>query len=243
MSVDASEAARLLEREWGATVARLPHLSPDRPTRLEGWTVSDLAAHLVWGAGLEADGLRRARLGISEPAQGGEPSPHYREQAGRLRAVVEQLLAELGQAGDDGAAVPMPYGPIDPGVARAIFVMEAAVHGSDVAHAAGEDDRLEADVIAPTAMIAAAFLPITAAGAEAPPPGTSYVLEGDTVRLGFRHDGGGWLAEAPEHPAVSIAGPDSDILLFALGRRGLDGLTVRGDGDAAAAFKEHLPGL
>lgn len=41
---------------------------------------------------------------------------------------------------------------------------------------------------------------------------------------------------------VTISGPDSELCLFVLGRRGLDDLTVDGDPALAARWKEIVPG-
>lgn len=236
--------AEILRREWRASIDRLQNL-PDEgwaeATRCEGWTVADLAAHMAWGAGFEADGLRRARTGCGGVAQAPEVEPDPERLAGAVVEAASRLWMEAEQAGT--ARVPMPYGELDPGVASAVFVMEAAVHGSDLAAALGEDDRLADDVVTAIATVVSAFLPVTAAGAPPPPPGTSYRLVGDSVDLGFADSGEGWVAQTVERPSVTISGSDSDVLLFALGRCPLDRLTVRGPRPVAESFKTHLPGL
>ena len=243
MITDAALAADILEREWNATLSRLEHLAWTGRTRLEGWQVSDLAAHLVWGSGLEVDGLRRARRGETDPALGGEVPPTPGDQVTRLADTVGDLVEETKRSSATTHPIPMPYGPIDVAVARAIFVMEAAVHGSDVADAAEEGDELAPDVIAPTVAVLSAFLPVLAAAAEPPPAATSYLLVGESFQMGFVHTDAGWTAAVPESPTAVVRGTDSDVVLFALGRRPLGDLEVTGSESAAKAFKTHLPGL
>ena len=240
-----SRATVILRREWEATIDRLVGMPPEgwsQPTRCEGWTVADLAAHMAWGASFEADGLRRARTAAGGVAQGRTVDPDPGRLPDAVTSAVADLWTEVARAGT--TPVPMPYGEIEPELALSIFVMEAAVHGSDLSAALGHDDRLAGDVVAPIALVLSAFLPVTATGAaQPPPPNTSYLLKGDSVEIPLMHTAGGWAAGAVESPTVTIAGSDSQVLLFALGRRPLVGLTVTGPRSLAESFKTHLPGL
>jgi uncharacterized protein (TIGR03083 family) len=248
---DPVAARDLIRDDWRRFHDRLERRDPDvwnRPTRLGDWTVRDLAAHACWGTSLEADALRRARTGIREPAQGRTPGPG----AGRHRVLADlqlarnQLVAELATlaADDHGRDLPLPYGDMALGLGLSIFVMEAGVHGSDLADALGEDDTLAPAVCAATAHVLSAFVPVFAGAAGSTlPAGAVIELRARSGVLRVAQDGDGtWTASAEEPATATITGPDSDLWLFALGRRPLDDLTVTGDAGLARSFKHLVPG-
>ena len=57
----------------------------------------------------------------------------------------------------------------------------------------------------------------------------------------FVYDDGGWRADDLD-ATTTISGDDSDVVLFAFGRRPIDAVTVEGDPEVAARFKELVPG-
>jgi uncharacterized protein (TIGR03083 family) len=248
---DPVAARDLIRDDWRLFLDRLERRGPEvwpRRTRLGDWTVSDLVAHACWGTSMEADALRRARTGPRERAEGRTPGAG----AGRHRLLADlhrarnQLVAELSTlaARDHGHDLPLPYGDMALRLGLSIFVMEAGVHGSDLAHALGEDDTLSPAVCAATAEVLAAFAPVFAEGAGSTlPPGAVIVLRADSgeLRVGQRPDGT-WTSAADGPATTEITGPDSDLWLFALGRRPLDVLTVTGDADLAGTFKHLVPG-
>ena len=250
-------AREAVEREWNRFLAALP--SPQTgtaawsgPTGCAGWTVADLAAHAVWGASMEADALRRYRLGRPGPAEGEtvEVAAGPAVIAVRLVAAVDDLMAELGKLtdGDAGGSAPLPYGDVPLVLFWQILVMEAGVHAGDLIAGAGPAPTLAPDVVTATTAVLGAFLPVLGAGGtEAPPEGTVVALRGPSVDLRFRRTGGGWEAApgagGPEAVAITST-KDSAVLLHALGRLPADDprLTLTGSPELAGAFKRWFPG-
>lgn len=253
--IDSSTAARVVDAQWSWFVTALQHAEAavwDQPTRLAGWTVEDLARHTHWGMTLETSALVLLRTGAPGRAAGLTLTGPVASVVPALRAAHRALVEELRAADDDTAAVAMPYGDVPLPLARAVFVMEAAMHRSDLAAALGHPGGLsgaggpdiDRTVIEACTAVLQAFWPALAAGAASrPPSGTTIRLEGPTVLLEAGFDGATWgPATAP--PTVVLAGPDEDVLLFAYGRQALSAssLTVTGDASLAAQFKELVPG-
>ncbi len=245
-----------IKRSWGTFVERLTE-HPElwrASTRLTGWTVSDLAVHTCWGTSLEADAVERGLRGVSEPAEGHSP----RQGASRnevldvLRSSCARLVAALDaleeRAATDPtgvpATLPMPYGDVSVPLAVAIFMMEAGVHGSDLAAAVGEDDTLAPEVCRATFTALRVFGPVLAdAAGTVPPPGVVIEVLGDGDTLRFGHDDRGrWTSAATGPVSTTITGAPSDVTLFLLGRRGVAAVTVHGDTAPAVRFKDYIPG-
>ena len=253
LGLDAVRAA--VAREWGRfgeLFASGAASSGSQPTRLGEWTVRDLAAHAVWGMSMEADALRRRGSTTGARAAGREPDPGAGPDviAAELAAARDELVGELARMTDEdlSALAPLSYGDVPIALFSQILVMEAGVHTSDLAAATGADDALEADVVAATETVLRVFLPVIAASApEAPEAGVTVALRGPTVALSFQHLDGQWQAPeaaAAPQPSLTIAGDDSTLLLFALGRVGADDPRLSSTGDTAMAgrFKSWLPG-
>ena len=265
MNVD---AASLIGRDWASFVDLLDGTGWETPTRLEGWSVEDLARHVHWGMTLEADALELAAersaaeanpVGEASPTEAalasvgeaartarGEPLEAPREQiVTALRGARARLLRALAAAPSAGGApVPMPYGDMPLAFALQIFVMEAAVHRSDLAHAVGADDRLGTGTHAAAAAVLQTFWPVLAAGATAvPPAGTGFLLRGTSVAVEAEYDGAAWAAPTVPH-AVVISGDDDAVLLAGYGRVPLEAAGLRIDGDLTLArrLKEYVPG-
>lgn len=254
----AFEAVRAsVERDWRRFLSLLTPLTEDdgwtAPTRLRGWSVRDLAVHSVWGVSMEADALHRWRTSAGGRADGRrvDASANGEGVVNELDAAVRALVSELEAAAAEGgpeAPAPLPYGDVPVPMFLDILVMEAGVHASDLADALGFDDGLPDDVVAASAAFLNTFLPLLASRATEPPPGpTTLALQGTTVRLAFHYDGEAWRPadDAATGPAAAtVAGDDSTVLLYALGRVPVDdpGLTVTGDPAAASLFKSWVPG-
>lgn len=250
--IDAATATRLVRDRWTRFADILSGAGPevwDRPTRLTGWTVEDLARHVHWGTTLESDGLALVRSGEARTAEG-TPLEGPREAIvpalRKASGVLVQCLEQVPEPPTGG--VPMPYGELPMAMALQVFVMEAAVHTSDLADAVptadGGGDALPAEARASCAAVFQAFWPAFAAAAPtAPPAGTSIRLAGPTVAVEGAFDGTAWGPLSGE-PAALVAGGDDAVLLFAYGRLPFEraGLTVTGDRELAVRFKEFVPG-
>ena len=240
------DAARLIAREWAAFLELLDGTSWDAPTRLAGWTVEDLARHVHWGMTLEADALELASgTGGERRAVGVELEGPRDQIVPALRRARARLLAALAAVPTEpGTVLPMPYGDVPLELGLQVFVMEAAVHRSDLAHALGADGLLAPDAHASAATVLQAFWPALAAAAvTAPPPGTGFLLRGTTVQVEAEYDGAGWGPPSGPH-AVVISGDDDAVLLAGYGRVPMDAAPVSVDGDPALArrLKEFVPG-
>jgi uncharacterized protein (TIGR03083 family) len=246
------DVRRILAREWGSVVDLLGTVDDawQRPTRLSGWSVADLARHVVWGVSMEADALHRGRAGVGEVAQG-----HLLADGTGRDEVVQALInattglyAEVAALAPEHAALicPMPHGETPVSLALDIFVFEAGIHASDFAHAAGRHRPLAEDLVPAVATVLDLFLPAFATSSTvAAPPTSSFSLRGDTVRLdGVWTDAGLQMGPVDQAPTWTVTGDDSSVLLFAVGRLDVDEprLAVTGSAELARDFKEHVPG-
>lgn len=235
------QARRAIRREVLVALDELAALDGEawaRPTRCQEWTVADLVAHLVWGQRLEAQGVAAIATGRTEALD--VPDVSAADPGGlpvQLHAAHEELWAalEARTADDLDRPAAMPYGPVPLGLFLQVVAMEVGVHHSDLRAALGLPDDLGADVARATAAFLAAFLPVLAAAGDRPAEPVRYVLRAPSFELEWSSgDGAG--------RTVTISGPDGELCLFALGRRGLDDLHVDGDPALAARFKEFVPG-
>jgi uncharacterized protein (TIGR03083 family) len=245
-----TDAAAAIHREISACLLLLEDDgSWERPTRLAGWSVADLAAHLALGQQLQAQAWRYLAEGdatpvTAEPAAG-SPGQVREAIAGAAHALQEALAA----AGDDALAnvASMPYGPSPGAFLLAVAVMEAGVHRSELAAATGGDDALADDVVGAAFAVLGAFLPVLGhASAATARPRTAIRLEGPAQSLTIRRgDDGAWHVDGdPAGGTTTLRGSGSDLALFALGRRASDSAGLTGDGDEQVArqFKELFPG-
>jgi len=203
-------------------------------------------AHTCWGTSFEADGLRRARTESGGVAEGVEVGADGTGDVLRTRlvvnarALVEEIDSFLEAPHDRG--VPMPYGDLPVALALEVFAMEAGMHTSDLAAALGEDDRLEPDVCRAALAFLHAFGPAMAdQGGARLESGTSVGLRCSQASVRFFHGGGGWRTDHLG-ATTTITGDDTDVVLFAFGRRPFEAVTVEGDPALAARFKALVPG-
>jgi uncharacterized protein (TIGR03083 family) len=199
---------------------------------------------------MEADALSRMKKGETDPAIGVVQDPKAQPEAllDAVTAARDQLYSQLEQltSEDLSKSAPMPYGPIPLPFALQVFVMEAGVHGNDLAYALGQPEDLAEDVTLATATVLAGSLPLLAqASKEVPTSGTTYRLTGDKVSLGLINLDEGWKVGPIENePDCQISASDSDLILYATGRIPSDhtGLTITGDTGMATKFKTYFPG-
>jgi len=250
--MDTATATDAVRVQWARFADTLSAAGPDvweRPTRLAGWTVEDLARHVHWGITLEADGLALAGSRRPGPADGTRLEGPREAIVPALRQASELLVQRLVALADPApASVPMPYGEVPMELALQVFVMEAVIHGSDLADAVpgteGAGKTLPPEARATCAAVFQAFWPALAAAAVSlPPAGTTIRLAGPTLRMEATFDGTAW-GPAADDPGVVVMGTDDDVLLYAYGRLPLDPtrLTVTGDRELAVRFKEFVPG-
>lgn len=235
----ADQAREAVARCWGSALEALPDDAWERPTRCTGWSLLDLTRHAAWGTSMEADALRRSRLGEAGSGIGTEPTGGRAEVEPAVRASVAALVSELDRAAELGDAVEIPFGAVPSPFALQVFTMEAGVHADDVLAAMGRDEPLGPDVVAATSVVLAAVLPVLAA--EVPAEGTVVGLTGPTVDLRFGVVDGAWQA-VDAAPTVSVRGSsDTAVLRFVLGRTGADDPALEVD-EGARAFKAWFPG-
>lgn len=219
------------------------------PTRLAGWVVADLASHLAWGQALQADAWRRLAAGDSTTVADAPHVPATDRVAvmAAIRSANTAFGEALGSVTDEQAATglcAMPYGTLPASFVLLLATMEAGVHRSDLAAAAGGDDALdEVTVDAAAAVLAGALPMLGAAGSGSAPDGASIVLRAPGLELAVVRSGDGWSTGAsPVDPSTTISGSPSDVVLFALGRREAASMTVDGDRSGADEFKAWFPG-
>ncbi|WP_043500316.1 hypothetical protein [Georgenia sp. SUBG003] len=207
-------------------------------------------------AGAAGEGEGEARGGGGGELDGRAPAPGRRAEGTTFAEARELLPRALGRAherlltalaavpGGPGTVLPMPYGDVPLGLALHVFVMEAALHRSDLAHAVGGESRLTTGTHAAAAAVLQAFWPALAADAVvAPPPGTAFLLRGTSVRVEAEYDGAAWVSPTGPH-AVVISGDDDAVLLAGYGRVPVEAAAVSVEGDVALArrLKEYVPG-
>lgn len=244
---------------WQATVDLLDGRTEhdlDRSTRLAGWTVRDLVAHVLWGTTMEAEALDHARVGDPSPAAGRHHDVSAAEAATALAAARAELLdrldalaADVEAAGDAATrTVPLAAGTFPYALVLDVVAMEAAVHADDLAAAFDAPSSLDPDGVAASIAVAAWLLPALADGAEDVPDGPRTIVVGEGPAFVFA-PGEGWSATPVDARVRDVAdvivdGDGADVVRWLYGRAPFDvaALTVRGDADVAAAAKRWLPG-
>ncbi|GLZ46419.1 hypothetical protein Acsp06_26040 [Actinomycetospora sp. NBRC 106375] len=249
--LSADEAREAMRREWGrvvSTVARLDDAALAAPTRCAGWTVLDLARHLAWATSMEADALRRARLGATGVAEGRHPGVDADTVRAGLADGVDALLAELdrGVLALD-ALLPLPTGAVPMAFGSQVLVLEAGVHADDVENALGRDEPLASDVVTACAVVLALALPafatLAGSAATAPAPGTVVAVTSPHVSARCRFAAEGWtVVDGGTEATERVQGDDDTaVLRFALGRLPAGDPRLRLS-PGAADFKRWFPG-
>jgi uncharacterized protein (TIGR03083 family) len=253
---DLTTATQAVERDFGATLARLDALTEadwDLPVRCAGWTVRDLGRHLVAAGRGQAEGLNRAGIEPGTPAALAIP-----EMAGRaeilvaLRDAFERVNGALAALTPDSLAgfVPLPFGVLPTPVALQIVALEYGFHRNDLEWALGETAPLSEDIAATLLDVVPGLLPMLAAGSPvsasgaAPQRPTSFVLTAPGHTWVLSYDQGWSVAPGGTDTAgCRISGDTSSLALFVMGRVPADDDRIKTDDPgAAAAFKSYFPG-
>ena len=211
-----------------------------RRTRCTGWTVGDLAAHLVTTQLVTTRLLTAANEGKGAsipPDFAGDQKTTVEAFRTRSRALLD-LLARLRPATVEQHVVVDNVETVEVRHLLDVLSTELAVHSLDLADALGEIRHLNTDEIA----LIARALPDLLDPGTAPPAGTAYVLRSVAFEVLFAFRNGTWRAE-PAPDACRIEGDPEALLLFALGRVPFkkSKLTTN-QPERARAFKSHLRG-
>jgi len=211
---------------------RVSRADRDQPTRLEGWTVGDLADHVTWGAAMEAEAIRVIAGGAGVDTVEGDLAA----AVGAFEQIIDvDVPAET--------MVTVPAGTVPLAFAAPLFAFEAALHASDLEHALGEDARLRAEELDACAVVIGPMLDLVATMPPAEPIALDLVGLGEGIRLMARD--GVWRRGVPDRAVgatTTVSGTADDIVLFAAGRVAADALEVSGDRTHAERFKQYFPG-
>jgi uncharacterized protein (TIGR03083 family) len=255
---DPTTAAQATERDLSAIIDRLDGLADAdwaSPVRCQGWQVTDLAAHLAGASRGQAEGLRRAAAGTTEPARlDPPPDRDPRSLMAALKDGQDRLLSALRELPPDAldGAVPLPFGLVPGAVALQIVPLEYGFHRNDLEWALGNPVALSQDVAATLLGIVPGLLPMLAAGSPVHGPGAipagpvSFRLITPGGRFLASHADNAWSVVPDDgHAAAAceIAGDSSAVALFVMGRisAGHPSLTVS-DPSTARTFKQYFPG-
>jgi uncharacterized protein (TIGR03083 family) len=255
---DQTTAAQAVERDLGAIIDMLDVLADASwglPVCCAGWQVTDLAAHLVAAARGQAEGLRRAAVGGTEPAALTPPADRDpRSLMAALKDGRDGLLSALSELPPRALAggVPIPAGLLPAAVALQIVPLEYGFHRYDLDWGLSNPADLSQDISATLLGMLPGMLPMLAAGSpvhsrgDMPAGPVSFRLAAQGARFLASHDWSAWSVMADDgHATVTceILGGDSPVALFVMGRIDADhpSLTVT-DSGAARAFKRYFPG-
>jgi uncharacterized protein (TIGR03085 family) len=197
--------------------AALRDAGPDAPTLCEGWTTRDLAAHLV----------ARERRADSGPGLVLGPFGGWTERVRRRYA--QKDYAALVRLVESGPPRLSPFGL--PGADAAVNLTEHFVHCEDVRRARPGWQPRE---LAPGLQDAL------------------WKVVGVRGRLFFRKSRVGVVLATPDgrrsvvvdrQPSVTLSGEPAELALYAFGRTGHANVTLDGDPDTVAAFRDTPLGV
>ncbi|RPA19547.1 TIGR03085 family metal-binding protein [Gordonia sp. OPL2] len=202
----------LARDERAALVDTMRSVGPDAPTMCEGWTVKDLAAHLV---------VRERRLDTG-------PGIMIKQFAGHTESVRaaaatepwDDLLAKLA----DGPPIYSPFRLVD----RWANLAEMFVHHEDVLRGgADKGGPWQPRPLSPDMQNALAG-PVKGMG--------KLTLKDSPAEITLRTREGVDLVTAGRGDTVVVTGTPGELVLFAFGRTPVD-VEVEGDGPAVEAVK------
>lgn len=204
----------IADAERRALVDLMRELGPDAPTLCDGWTVLDLAAHLV---------VRERRPDAVPGVFGGPLARH----TGRV-------MASVAARGLDAALATISSGPprlvrLVPGGTTADFV-ELLVHHEDVRRAAGMGPRQDVPDLQRAAWRAVLG------------QGRASLLRKPVGVVAVRPDGVRRVLRAGAYPVV-LTGEPVELLLLALGRDAHAEVDVSGPSLSVRRFKERSTGI
>jgi uncharacterized protein (TIGR03086 family) len=102
------------------------------PTPCDGWTVRDLAEHVVAGNDIFTAALH------GQPTASGPPAERSGDLASQYRRSIQELLQAFRQPGTLERVVSVPFGTVPGAVALHLRITELLVHGWDLARATGQ---------------------------------------------------------------------------------------------------------
>lgn len=135
MSSSPVEQLRRALDDTGQLIAAVRAVQLSGPTPCADWAVRDLVAHLIAGNYLFASALR---VESPSPRPDGADGPDGQALVGAYRDSVEVLLAAFELPGALERVVTVPFGSVPGIVALHLRVVEALVHGWDLARATGQ---------------------------------------------------------------------------------------------------------
>lgn len=252
---------RLALLEYQRFAAMLTDPGPvdfERPTRLAGWTVRDLVAHVAWGQTMEAESLRQA-LGEAADVPLDQVGPSvepavlvaalHRGHAELNRSV--ESIAEAVADHPDGAGqlghLRLPTSALSAPAAALLFAVEATTHAADLAEALGIPHILTPDALTACIGFTVPLLGFTGSLGGGANVGTTLALRGRRLNVrAIRHEQHWRFETDSSHQTAdaTVAGSDEALVLFTLGRLRVDSdqLAVTGNADLASRFKEFFPG-
>jgi uncharacterized protein (TIGR03083 family) len=251
---DFDTAASVTERELRSLRDELDALNDEAwtlPVRCAGWTIADLAAHLVGAANGQANGLRSASPTGGPLAE--LVAPDTRDPA-KLRGLLKESSEALGASIAFTPAlaesiVPLPFGPVPAALALQIVPLEYGFHRNDLGAATGSDEPLPDDIAVALVGILPGLLPVLAGGSAVCAPGelpderVAFRLTSPSSTVELTFDGQRWEPGEDGPTVCRIEGDDSAIALFAMGRIGADDPRLGVSGSSQARnFKRWFPG-
>jgi uncharacterized protein (TIGR03086 family) len=102
------------------------------PTPCDGWSVRDLAEHVVAGNDIFTAALH------GQPTASGPPAERSGDLASQYRRSIQELLQAFRQPGTLERVVSVPFGTVPGAVALHLRITELLVHGWDLARATGQ---------------------------------------------------------------------------------------------------------
>jgi uncharacterized protein (TIGR03086 family) len=138
-----------LARAAGLTAAVVAGVRPEQwgaDTPCTDWAVRDVVAHLIAGNRLVSRALRNPDAGL--PA-GRPPQPADEELAAEIRASSAELVEAFRVPGIEQQRITIPFGQVPGFVVLQLRIVEALVHGWDVARATGQDLAVPDDLVNP----------------------------------------------------------------------------------------------
>jgi uncharacterized protein (TIGR03083 family) len=210
-----------------------------RRTRLPGWSVRDLAGHVVTGLRYSAEAVEAAlegRAAIEPPDFHGTRGSTLEE----LDAAILRVALGLERTGPAMLEREVVIGDDAVGLRYFLQVVasEISVHTHDLADACGASHRLLEDSL----RAVVATLPMLLENGARPPAGAAFLLRSELFELPFAWRDGIWHVEHAPDPCL-IDGAAEPLALFALGRRSFDDVgLITNRPDAARRFKRYLPG-
>lgn len=224
-----------------ATVDALPDDELAAASPCAGWLVGDVVAHV-------ASVVDAQQAAFANMLAGSAETPPWENGAFAGAAAARQALDEaharsvatLGRLAEKhmDRAVPLPFGTFPCANALDIILLEYGTHRWDIGGGDGDLSAAAADVVL-------RLLPAFVAFYAVPPPPMpiGYRLEAPSMTIDVSARDGGWVLEPGAADATTvIAGTDSAVGLFAVGRIGAGDRRLTITGADAGAFKAWFPG-